>query len=213
VRLTALPVLIGRSAPLDDYSALQPEAVLIVIKGTDSLVAVIAKPGVKVFGLDGAQGEFLVYYDVKTPAYRHCESALRAAASTELVSAIAWVVFARQTDAHPAEVQFGKWLERALASERKPRPEQKSKPSSVNVAANGGWDRLAKVLAAAQVSRYANQTGDVISECAAATSAVKALAHARAPGDRERNRGADVHERWRCFNLRVILSQSQAGRE
>ena len=50
-----------RSAtPPNDDSALQPKAVLIVIKGADGRVAVIAKAGIEVFGLDGAQGEFLV---------------------------------------------------------------------------------------------------------------------------------------------------------
>src|SRR5208283_401409 len=203
----------GRASPINDDSALEPEAVLIVIKGADSQVAVIAKAGVEVFGLDGAQGKFLAQLNVEPPTYRHGESGLGATASTEIVSAIAWVVLAGDTDAHPAEVQLGKWLERALASEGKPRSEQEGKRSPIDVAANRGGDRLTKIFAAAQVSREADQTAKVNRERAPATSTVKALAHARAPGDRERNRGADVHERWRCFNLRVILSQSQAGRE
>jgi len=206
-------LLAGRASPIDDDSALQPEAVLIVVKGADYFVAVIAKPGVKVFGLDRAQGKFLAQLNVEPPTYRHGESALGAAARTECVSAIARVVLAGETDAHPAEVQLGKWLERALASERKPRSKQKGKTIPVYVAAYGGGDCLAKVFAATQIRRYADQTAEVISERAPATSTIKALAYAGAPRGSERDWGADVHERWRCFDFRKILSQDHAGRE
>ncbi|MGA6988162.1 MAG: hypothetical protein WBZ01_19035 [Terriglobales bacterium] len=147
----------GAASPVNDNSTLQPKAVLTIIKGADFQAAVIAKAGVEVFGLDGAQGKLLAQLNVESPTHRQGESGLRVAAGTETLSALTVAVLAGETDAHPAEVQLGKWLESALASERKPRSEQKGKTTPVNVAAQGGGDCLTKIFAAAQVSREADQ--------------------------------------------------------
>src|SRR5882672_3185825 len=61
------------TAPPNDDSTLQTEAVLIVVVGADRVGTAIPKTGVEVFSLDGAQGKFLIDFDIKAPTYRHAE--------------------------------------------------------------------------------------------------------------------------------------------
>src|SRR5580658_8097286 len=67
----------GAATPTNHDSTLQPEAVLVVVVAAKCCFAAIAKTCVEIFGLDRAQGKLLVYFDVKSPAYRQGESVLR----------------------------------------------------------------------------------------------------------------------------------------
>jgi len=198
----------GRPTPSDNDPALQPEAVLIVVKGADGQRTIIAKAGVEVFRLDEPQGEFLVEFDVKSPTDRHSEGGFRNA----------WLgradrgVSALDADPHPAEVEFGKGLEGARTPEGKPGAEQKGEAGAAKILANRSGNGLAKVFAATQVRRHSDHTCKVIGQRTPATGTVKALAYVRTPRCVERNRGTDIHEGWRGFNLREFLSRSDAGR-
>src|SRR5271170_1107069 len=144
--------MIGRrrrsTTPPENDPALQPEAVLIVIVAAERQIAVIAEASVEVLSLDEADGKFPVHDDIKAAAYRHGEGILAVSSASAGRPAIA-----TKTEAIAAEVDLGKWLDPALVSIGKPRPEHIGKVISAKLCSQGG-NGLTNIFAATQVSRY-----------------------------------------------------------
>jgi len=170
--------LLGATAPRNHDSAFQTEAVLIVIVGADIGRTAIAKASVEILGLDGAQGDLFAQLNVESPSCRHGEGVLGICVAVAERVAIRGAALATQGDAHPTEVDFEEWPERAAAAEGEPRPEQIGEAVPVHFRAYLCGHGLAKILAATQVGRDAEQAGDVVSDGASTAGAVKALFNA-----------------------------------
>src|SRR5271169_638209 len=163
----------GAATPRDNDSTLQTKAVLIVVVVADSKSALVAKAGVEILSLDGAQGEFLVYLYVKPPTYCHGKSVLGVSVAPSGVNASCRAALASDRQTVPSQVELKEWPEGASISKSKPRSEQISKLTPVSFGAHS--EVVIGKLAAPQVGRNAEHAGEVNCDRAAATKAIKAV--------------------------------------
>jgi hypothetical protein len=185
--------LVSSASKSEDDPTLQTKAVLIVIDASVKRTA-IGKAGVEILSLDSAQGDIPVQSEVKASTDRKSKSILREITAAGMISAVEIGACAAESKAGSTEIEVKEWMERGVV------PKCKSWSKQIGVLTPAGNSviqakRVTECLAVAQISRKTERTGYVISECAAASSAVKALAC---------DRSADKHELRRYFTLWVL---------
>src|ERR1039458_543120 len=147
----------GAAPPTNNKSTLETKAVLIIVVAADRKGTLVAKAGIEIFSLDGAQGKLFVYLDVKSPTYRHGEGVPRVRVAAGGVDASSRAGLTSDGQTVPAEVKLEKWPKRAGVSKGNPRSEQIRKLTPANFVARA--DCAAEILAPAQVSGNAEHAG------------------------------------------------------